>query len=423
MALQTHPTLSPTVGSDRVEIVDILRGFALLGIVIVNMGLIGVPVYGLAVDMADWPGQPNQAAEWLIRVFAEGKFYPLFSFLFGWGLAAQMRRAEAQGVPFVPLYLRRLAALLLIGVVHAVLFWEGDILVIYALLGALLLLFRHRSRRTILLWAVMSLLAPVVIMAGLAGLVQWGVSQGAAAGIDASFAETITSMQQAAAQATAVYAGGSYGAIVAQHIRDLTFLYPSMLFFFMPTVFGMFLLGLLAGREGLFHDVPAHLRTFRRLAVWGLSLGLLGSVTYTYAQEVSNRAVPGGMSVLVQVGGNLGGPLLSLGYVGAIVLLAQQASWLRRLEVFAPVGRMALSNYLAQSVFYLLVFTGVGLGLYGVTGPAIQLLLAVALYAAQAMFSAWWLARFRFGPAEWLWRTLTYGRRQPMRRAPTPVAA
>lgn len=423
MAFQTHPTLGPTVGTDRVEIVDILRGFALLGIVIVNMGLIGVPVYGLAVDMADWPGPLNQAAEGFIRVFAEGKFYPLFSFLFGWGLAAQMLRAETRGVSFVPFYLRRLAVLLLIGVVHAVLFWEGDILVIYAVLGALLLPFRHRSRRTILACAVISLLAPAVIMTGLAALVQWQMSQGAAAGLDAAFAETTSSMRQAAAQATAVYAGGSYGEIVAQHIRDLTFLYPSMLFFFLPTVFGMFLLGLLAGREGLFHDVPAHLPTFRRLAAWGLSLGLLGSVAYAYAQEVSSRAIPSGMSVLVQVGASLGGPLLSLGYVGAIVLLAQREPWLRRLEVFAPVGRMALSNYLAQSVVYLLVFTAVGLGLYGVTGPAIQLLLAVALYAAQAVFSAWWLARFQFGPAEWLWRTLTYGRRQPMRRAPALIAA
>ena len=401
--------MEPTGATERIPIVDLLRGFALLGIAVVNIAPGSTPVYALLVDLQLWTGPADRLATALIRFLAEGKFYPLFSFLFGLGFAIQQERAEAPGVRFGRLYARRLGALLLIGLVHAFGIWYGDILVLYALLGfVLLLFFRRRAPRTLLIWAGISLLMPILLTAALLGL--GGPPDEAAA------EEYAAPLRELAEESIRAYSRGTFAEIMAQRARDVIFIYVSFPFF-APNVLAMFLLGLYAARRGILRDVPTHLGLIRAVWRWGLALGLLGGAVYTVTSELSQRAVPSALALAGSVAFGIGGPALGLAYAAGLVLLVQRhPAWGERLAPLAAAGRMALTNYLLQSVVATTVLYSYGPGLYGTIGPALGLGLAAAIYVAELALSVWWLNHFRFGPAEWLWRSLTYGHPQPIRR-------
>ncbi len=153
------------------------------------------------------------------------------------------------------------------------------------------------------------------------------------------------------------------------------------------------------------------------MAVWGLIFGVIGNFLYVYFGEMGSRMVPTGAVLISTLGQVVGAPALSLCYMAALTLLAQRAGWARRLAPLANVGRMALTNYLLQTLLCTTIFFGYGLGFYGRAAAASGLVLTVAIYLLGVAFSCWWLARYRFGPMEWLWRSLTYGRRQPLRLA------
>ena len=182
----------------------------------------------------------------------------------------------------------------------------------------------------------------------------------------------------------------------------------------------MFLLGLYAGRRRIFENIPAHLPLIRKVLWWGLGLGLVGNfVGYAYLYLIASTlfpdpTVPSFTRVLVWLSFNIGKPALGLSYASAIILLVQRKAWKIRLGPLAAVGRMALTNYLLQTLICTTIFYGYGLGLYGKVDPTLILVLSVFIFALQILLSVWWVRRFRFGPAEWLWRTLTYGKRQPM---------
>jgi uncharacterized protein len=389
----------------RIVSVDILRGFAVLGILLVNMlsfsGYFHIPPHQLT--------GLNRAAVLLIKFVAQAKFYTLFSFLFGWGMAIQMERAgqrEDESPSPVPFYVRRLLILLLIGLAHAILIWDGDILVTYALLGLLLLLFRKRSGRTLLVVAVICLLIPILIS-----------TPGPAASLRAAYDGLREPLRRAMLEGyrANVLVEGSYAEAVAHRVKALLFGHSGILYTG-PHVFGMFLLGLYVGRRRILHDIPAHLPLFRRVLRWGLIVGLPCNLLFVAATNWPDL-VPSAYAELATRGARtIAGSALSLFYVSAIVLLTRRRAWLHRLMPLAAVGRTALSNYLLQSIVGTFVFYGYGLGLYGELGLAITLALTFLLFRAQVGLSEWWLGeRFRFGPAEWLWRSLSYGKLQPMK--------
>ena len=181
----------------------------------------------------------------------------------------------------------------------------------------------------------------------------------------------------------------------------------------------MMILGLYAGKRRIFDDIPSHLPFIRKVWLWGLIIGLVGNGMYVYFGEQANRAIPSAANLISLVGQTFGAPALALFYMATLTLLAERVAWRRRLAPLSFVGRMALTNYLLQSFICSTLFFGYGFAFYGQIGIAGGIALTVAIYVVEAAFSAWWLKRFRFGPMEWLWRTLTYGKRQPMR----PVTA
>ncbi len=405
----------PVTGAERIQVLDVLRGLAIFGILLVNIPFFAGPtIYDQGAGIVRFAAWYDRLATWLIRFLAEGKFYTLFSFLFGLGLFVQMTRAEARGTAFVPLYIRRLLVLLLIGLVHAFLIWSGDILVTYALLGFPLLLFRKRAPKTLLRWAVALMFLPLLFY-GLSTLavVAANASPQGATQIERSFRAAVTSNEARAEQSIRAFGRGDFPDIMAQRVQD-TLLGYTFLPFAAPSVLAMFLLGLYAGRRGVFVDVAGHLALIRRVLAWGLGLGLAGNLIYAFGQELTNRAVPSPLGLLTQAGHTFGAPALCLGYAAAVTLLMQDESWRRRLMPLASVGRMALSNYLLQSLVCTTIFYSYGLGLYGQVGPAPGILLAIVIYLVQIPLSQWWLRRFQFGPMEWLWRSLTYWSRQPL---------
>jgi uncharacterized protein len=418
----------PIEATERLPLVDALRGFALCGVFLSNVFVWFNGRAFLSRAQAEALLASASSVEvatlhtFMVLVF--GKFITLFSFLFGLGFSLQMGRAEARGASIVPLYARRLAVLLLIGLTHLFALWYGDILSTYAVLGFGLLLFRNRSDRTLWVWAAVFILLVPLLSASFFRLLPLltAASPEAAA---AAAKEATQRSAQIKAQTLQVFTSGTYLEVVRANASYYFSGFLKPLLGMVLALLGRFLLGLLAGRHRLFHEVPRHLPFFRKLLGWSLVAGVLGSgvgqvVRYLILQKLLEADLPWmalAMTVVRQVG-ELG---LAAFYLAAFVLLFQRPLWQRLLSVLAPVGRMALTNYLTQTGVSLLLFYGYGLGLMGQVRPLECIALTLGLFAVQVGVSHLWLARFRFGPAEWVWRSLTYGKAWPMRRAPEPT--
>ena len=413
----TAQAMTPTHPAERVEVVDALRGFALFGILLVNMYLFSHPIQTVIMPVDPAESGANLIADRLIRFFAETKFYSLFSFLFGLGFSLQMVRAEERGVRFSRLYSRRLLTLFVIGVVHAYFIWVGDILMLYALLGFLLLLYRKAKPKTLIIWAVIFLALPSFFNLLSVGAIEMGRMAGpdVAAQIDKSFVDQDSVYRADLERAYRVYPEGSYSEITAQRASDLPFMAVGNLFL-APGVIGMFLIGHYFGRRQLFRNIDDSLPFFRKLLWWGLILGLTGNLIYVLLIPPLSRAMPSPPLLIAMAGQGFGAPALSLFYVASFTLLSRRLSSKKRLSPLASVGRVPLSNYLAQSIICTLLFYGYGLGLFGQVDKATGVLLTIAIYTALVLLSVWWTSRFQFGPAEWLWRSVTYLSLQPMRK-------
>jgi len=412
----SSPPAGPVPDQERVEAMDILRGVAILGILIVNMQWFSLPE-GLPAH-ALWPNLLDRTVETLILFFADQQFITLFAFLFGLGLAVQMMRAEARGEGFLRLYLRRLCVLWLIGVAHFVLLWDGDILHAYAQDGLILLFFLRRAPKTLLAWAGILFCIPLLFFGFTTYCSITGQETPEVVDLISPVSLSDTAEDQQDIEETrSLYSSGTYAEIVESRANDVRW-------FVVPGIDDVyiligFLLGMYAGRRRIFHDVSAHLPFIRRVQRWGLVIGVAGSAAFA----AGGLFDPSPASVIQNVGKTcliFAAPAMSLFYASTIVLLARGEAWRRRLAPLASVGQMALSNYLLQSLICAFVFYSYGLALFCQVRPSLGLLLTITLWLIQIPLSVWWLRRFQFGPIEWLWRSLTYAKLQPMRSSGGP---
>ncbi|MFY0480362.1 DUF418 domain-containing protein [Achromobacter marplatensis] len=399
-AVQSHAVPQ---APDRLAHVDALRGFALFGILIVNIGVFSSPFYGAGITDPAYSRPLDVAVRWVIAWLFETKFYLLFSFLFGYSFTLQMAAAERSRAAFAPRFLRRLAGLALLGAAHAVLFYQGDILLTYALLGLGLLLCRGMAPKRALRVAVWLIVLAAAVWAILGFL---------------SFVDPVPAGYQALYKAEALASieayRGTIGTTIAQHIKELTeTVWFTILFVQGPFVFAMFLVGYALGRREALANPWRQPRVLGLLCALGLLPGLAGSALYATASLPFAGAaweLPGLAADLLTA------PLLSMSYAAAF-LLALRTRALGFVGVWlAPAGRMALTNYLMQSVVCAVLFTGWGLRLFGAVSPLTATGIAVAIFAAQLPLSAWWLRRHAYGPVEWFLRALTIGALPPWRR-------
>ncbi len=397
----SYVAFQPVTPNERIATLDVLRGLALLGILLMNIeafsGPLDLSFTGIDVH---WQGV-DRWADGFVYIFVQGKFFTLFSLLFGAGFAVMVQRADTVGRDFTRFYLRRSVGLLFIGLLHAVLLWAGDILVAYALLSLVLLAFREAPRSWLPALGTLAYLAAAVLLLLLGALLSF-LPADEAAKLTATAQGSIEAQRQA-------YGHGSYGVAVLQRLRDFGTALGALMVVG-PQVLGMFLIGAWFARSGAIARPAEHPRLFAWLRWAALPVGLvLMLLSVSWLPYVA----PGRFD-LYSTGtyalNSVAGLLMCLGY------LAWAVRWSAHLQWLAPAGRMALSNYLAQSLICTLVFYGYGLGMFEQMGRAWQLLFAVALFAAQVVLSHYWLRYFRFGPMEWLWRAFTYLQLPPLRR-------
>ena len=404
--------LSPVAQSQRIVLLDTLRGMAILGILMVNLPLMFAPLTSMLVKAHAQDSLINEGAQFVIKFFFEGKFYVLFSMLFGYGFWLFLSK-KAGNANVTSVYLRRVLILLMFGILHVVLLWGGDILVFYALLGSLLMAFQRVSDRGLIKWAIALAATPVAITLLFWGLISLVMLVPEAKEMISSQLDSGVSVFEAFnVKAVEVYTAGSFADIVKLRLEEYKILLPGLLFFY-PNVLAMFLLGVWAARRNLISRYREHLDFFRKAFWWGLFVGLpFGALFYVSFGKV-NPSLPGPWEVLNSLSMIVGGFFTSLFYVSSVVLLISRGKLGFLQKYFAPVGRMALTNYLMHSIIGAFLFHSYGLGLFGKVQMWQSIVITLTIFALQIPLSKLWLKHFYFGPFEWVWRSLTYLKPQP----------
>ena len=393
---------------DRLHVVDVLRGIALVGMFFVHFSM-----FSSGGNAAD------RFYQSVVSLLFEERFWAMFAILFGAGFAILLRRSDARGGSFVPNYMRRLVALAVFGfIAHAC--FGFNVLLGYAAWGLPLLLVRRWSVRALVIAAVISaaswnlyLTARTAYIVTTRGEKAFLSEMGAKAAANQAFRKANEAAQESP----------NYATVIAARLQHMRWFYAQPFSWLPVNTFTLFLLGLIAVRLGLFDAPEEHRRLIVSLTIFGAaSWGLTMWAYATMSDEPPSPFLWGVTLVRLKTAfGLLRTMWLAFVYMGVVLLLvAHSRDWLRRLGAFAWTGRMALTNYMIQIAILDLTFSKYALGL--TVTPLVGLVMAVALFVANALLSRWWLARFRYGPLEWLWRSMTYARWQPFRiAAPTPA--
>ena len=396
--------LSPVKSSERYIILDALRGFAILGI-----GMANYPEFSLYTFQSEAAvsAMPSAGADRILRfltyMFVDGKFYTIFSLLFGIGFSIIIANAARKGKNGFRIFFRRMFVLTAIGFLHLMFIWSGDILMLYALLGMLLPLFRSVSDKGLLRAAAFFLLFPVLIDGAAEASGVW-LSEPAVrrqwyyCGLYGITEENFGYWLRDADSYVQVFQFLVQGAWV----RVQEFVDGNRYF----KVFGLFLLGFYIGRSRMYAALESRIGMLKTVSKYGFLFGLPLSVLYAWS---CMNGHPFGNTVHTVVYTVSVYPL-GLAYVCGICLLYLRWKDGRLWRFFAAPGRMALTNYIAQSVIGMFLFYGIGLGWGAGVGLVHTELILLAVYLFQALFSCLWLSAFQFGPLEWVWRMLTYGR-------------
>ena len=398
----SHPAAdaAPLPARERIQALDVLRGVAVAGILFANvLAFFGLSFMPPERAAALPTAAADHIAEFLEHVFVDGKFYSIFSLLFGIGFGVQLSRG---GDAAMPRFKRRLRILLGIGAIHAFLIWAGDILMLYALLGFTMPWFARKPNRALVRWTVILLAVPTALY--VVALAVWMVvGSGAAQSSPPS---------RVPANILHFFEAIGTGGLKDAFIGNLVFLGGRWADLFVtvrfPKVLGMFVLGLWTVRTGLALSSSDHRATLARWSMIGLGVGLPANLIAAWALENWPYIPPSVGGLLGTAMQGVGIPMLAIGYATTVALLVVDGR--RFISAFAPVGRMALTNYLMHSIICVVLSYGFGFGLWWRTGASRAMAIAAAIIVVQIPLSAWWLSRFRFGPVEWIWRRLTYGR-------------
>ncbi len=386
----------PVAPTERIDAIDALRGLALFGVLAINLVTeFRVSLFEQFLRKAGAPSPLDGAVAIALDLVLNSKAFALFSLLFGIGLAIQYDRL-GRNARRTPLLVRRLAVLLAIGLLHLCLIWNGDILTEYALAGFIVLPFLFGPRWVLAASGLsfLGLYLATPLLPAIASLphTDW--------------------MTQHVAEATRIYGSGGWWEILVYRMDEIPAILPLHIFVFPRTV-SLFLLGAFVWRTGILRQAPSHRRLLLGVATLGIAAGGALTIAADHPALADWPVTARGLSLLSR-----SAPvLLAFGYGAAVIRCMSCLSGRRVLGWAMPIGRMAFTNYLAQSIILGWLFYGYGLGLFGRLGAAAALLIGVILYVVQAAISTWWLRHYWYGPVEWLWRTLMYGGQKATRPA------
>ena len=386
----------------RYVILDALRGFAILGIILANFPEFSLWTFS---DPAGWT-RTDLVTRAIQTFFVDGKFYTLFSLLFGMGFSIQLANAEGK----LRTFYRRMAVLLVIGLIHLFFLWSGDILALYAVCGMLLPLFRKLPTRKLLLVAGCLFLAPVLLDAVFGTRLadplereQWRIC-GLYGITEANFGTWLSDARSYREVLQFLHQGSVE--------RMWEFVSGHRLF----KVLGLFIVCFAVGRERIYADIDSRKPLLKKILAWGLALGIPFGILYTWSSMQGHPWGRVAHDLLYLVSVYPMGFAYAAGFALAFSRSEEAPGW----KLLANPGRMACTNYLGQSVIGILLFYGIGLGLGNRVGLLGTELVALGVYAFQILFSSLWMRAFAFGPVEWVWRMLTYGKRLPLRRLDQP---
>lgn len=402
---------NPVKAANRIVYLDILRGISIFFIFSANIvwfsGYFDFPAESM-FPAASFPF--DKGFELLMHTLVDGKFYSIFSLLFGIGCAIQYDSLIKLNKPFAPFFRRRMCWLLVIGLVHLIFFWDGDILTLYALLGLVLIWFVKLESKYLLRWGAVLIALP---------LLNWLVIHSVGWNYPAYLFDLNVQYNQYLGLPIYKWKGTAMSDYLA-HIKS-----DNLLDYFKVNigntinrfaaileegrafkVLGIFIIGLWAGRKILNEDLLNNTSFLKKVAIWGICIGLPISISRTWIANFSNHDEF--WSFMKTLSYALGTVPLALSYTAFLALIYKNN--MRFLNLFAPVGKMALSNYLLQTVLATTIFYGIGFGLGGKFGYSLTIGVAVIIFSLQVIFSKWWLKNHKFGPMEWVWRQLTYGK-------------
>ena len=403
---------TPVPNKERILYLDILRGIAILFIFLANINVFsGAYFMSDAEKLSMNTATLDHVLRVLVFLFVDGKFYSVFSILFGIGFAVQYQRMKKDDRVFVPFFMKRMAGLLLIGGIHLFLLWLGDILTLYALLGFLLIFFRHFTNKKLLIWGVILLFMPVIHW-----LIMYLTNTFYPANMAGRFFELAGGILS---KESTEGSGSDFSLPVYFTITNFrTWMEVNL---HMPLmrlsrilmegrafkVLGLFLIGIYAGRQILENDLLSNTGLIKKIMLWGLVIGVPMNLLRTWLEFGSESG--GAMSDFLEYLLNfMALTPMALAYCAILALIVTRRKiWL---NWFAAIGRTALSNYLFQTIISIIFFYGIGLGFAFSYGFSFSVLFVLIVFALQILFSTLWLRYFRFGPVEWIWRQLTYGK-------------
>lgn len=394
--------LRPVDPDTRLQSADAVRGFALFGVLLVNM-------FNFGAYSPEWTGTLDQTFNAAMHAVFETKSWRLFAMLFGFGFALQLAKVESLGGGNLWFYFRRITILFVIGMGHA-LFYDGDILMEYALLGYILPAFRRLAAGTLLALTVLLMFAFPV------GNVVDSLRE-ASAPIEADASLSLAELRHDHPYL------GTLGDVFETNAEVI----PPRLWNGLNdpessfAIFAMILLGFQIGRSRLVHDAAKHTKEWCRILRWGITTGFAFAAFEWYLSRYHGYTAFEGntASMAIRFLGDVlflfGSTALALGFAAGIVLLAEQGKWKNAFSPLQSLGRMGLTIYLSGTLMFTLLFYGYGFGQLYLLGPVATTAYAVVFFALQIIFSSCWLRFFRYGPVEWIWRCLTYLQMQPLR--------
>ena len=410
--------LAPVQAAEREKFMDVLRGFAILGIFIANLGS-GLSWYNESAHMTG----PMLMEGWdhkmlfLHHMFIEGKFYSIFSLLFGWGIALQIKRGLAKDINPIPTIRRRLFFMLILGAVH-LLIWNGDIVFFYAMLGFLLIPLRKFSNKTLLVTGALLILTPILFYWL---KMEYPVLNYPAEKMNELGIKVTSNMLPIKSEEDymALMQHGSWWDQFKVNVGGVFFRYGYLFFVSrIPKVVGMFLIGYVIGRTDFYKNIVQHKKLLYYLIGIGIVVGLPANYYLAYYMTWHDGDYYGlktnGLYQTIFYA--VGVVPLALLYVSVFMLSFQANTGKKILSVLAPVGKMAFSNYIMQSLIGNFVFLGAGLGYMGTVGPVYYTMFGILVFIGQIIISTIWLKYFNYGPLEWLWRSATYSKWQVMKK-------
>lgn len=410
--------LSPVKANEREIFMDVLRGFAILGIFIANLDAFTwwdfvKPGSAGRLLLPNWDGKML----FLHHMFVEGKFYSIFSFLFGWGISIQLMRSEAQGIKSVSFIRRRLAVMLVLGALHLMI-WPGDIVFLYALLGFVLLLFRKLSNKALLITGALLILSPILLYAlkmnfpvlnkpsqFLFTAGKWADEKLIGVTSDDSFRHYIRT--------------ANWWEIFKGDLSGFFWRYADLFFQSrISKVLGMMLIGMAVGRTNFYKNIAQH----KKLLYYIIGFGILVALPANYILARYMQAHDGSYYNLTAKGlyrtiaYAIGVAPLAAAYIAIFMFSFRTTAGGKILSFLAPVGKMAFTNYIMHTLIGNFVFLNAGLGYMERVGPVYYTVFAMVVFVFQIIISTVWLRYFNYGPVEWLWRSGTYGKWQEMRK-------